>query len=367
MADNEPFQPAQQRRGTIPAFAAAVLFALWMLQANVPGNVVIGTGSSEHWDHFNPLCHTASQAVVHGWPGTFLRHRGQHLLWKPGDDRIYVLGDHISAWRVGEHPEFSLIPLLVNVAVLIGGTLVVFWLVRRWIARRGYRFGIQDLLVAMIGIALVVGWASQRYRMHRAQLEYMRTQELPDYHVTWESLAPLWLCNLTGSEAWSWGDRLVYVHPWPHQLASVPGKSAIKVVRLTSLHRRSIEALPEFNHLRVLDFSYPRPPTREPVDMNWEECLRIVARCASIESISFEAAGGLSNSDLQYMVALPKLQRLELGVGSSRTEEGFIRSTEEVFVQLAKIKTLRRLGTNGAMSEEGLKKLQQALPECWIE
>ncbi len=237
----------------MPAVIAAILFAVAFLLANIPGNPVVGPNARISCYTFGRHFVCSVEELVHGWPLPYLRHQGYYT----------PFGEGPSAWKVGDNAQFTPAALGANVVLLAVGTFVIGWLVRRRIQKEGWRFGISHMLLAVLCISVVMAYASSRYRLHQAQVAIIQRTH-PDIRGPWEwqPFGPYWLRSITGPSYWNWGDCLVGADiAHSDEIAELPGRSAIKRLRIYTVKCDTMASLNDFHnlfaiHMSWVDFGY---------------------------------------------------------------------------------------------------------------
>jgi hypothetical protein len=321
----------------------AILFAAVLLFANLPGNPLVGPSilsTGKYGNHFE--CYERS--VVHGWPFTYLQHDGY----------FHPVTRDLSAWRVGDNVDFEPGLAVLNLVSIAIATCALFVFLRRRLTTHGWRFSVSHLLLAVLCVAVGAAFIRQRYALHQAQLAHLARLKVNPTHAEWHVSGPYWLREISGSRPWEWGDRLAGIDLQDsHQMANLPGKSSIKVVRLVGSGSGQMPSLEEFRELEAVDLCfaglYP-DPTR---------CLRSIARSPSLQGLNLYEAG-VTDQALKELVPLRKLAYLELTHNRDITDRGISH--------LESMKSLRRLGLYGTgVTKSGVERLRTALPQCEID
>jgi hypothetical protein len=228
-----------------PAIGAGAVVATAFVLANVPGSPVVGPYILDD-GKYGPHFECGFESMVHGWPFAYLRHDGDYT----------TSFDRPSPWRVGDNVHFAPLALAANIALLFAGVVATCWIVRRRIQNDGWRFGVMHLLLAMLCVSAVMAFITARYRVHLAQIAYLHRNQQSIEFAEWAPMGPYWLREFTGPRYWKWGDRLVAVHvEHSDEIAPLPGKSAIKVLRIDSVHCRAMPSLQDFDSL--MRWTYP--------------------------------------------------------------------------------------------------------------
>ncbi|WP_158261345.1 MULTISPECIES: hypothetical protein [Pirellulaceae] len=336
---------------------AVMAFAMGVF-LNVPGEPIVGPGilnNGKYGPHFE--CYT--QYVAHGWPWRFLKHLGPPSVaanW----------GKPLSPWIIGVSPEVDGWKLSANIATVIMGSLLIGWLVHRHLTKYRYRFGLANVAMLLLAIACVLGYGTYSYRLQQDQLRALVSEDVDtsSSFFEWEPFGPYWLRSLTGNKFWSWGDRLVVIEPWKSaDIDAFPGKSSVKVIRLSEFNLDHPPRLADYPNLVGLD-AYAVYFTWD----SWEddnrgvvrtEFLKAVAECPTIEGINFYELD-LTDADLQELSGMPNLMHLDISLNVDVTDAGL--------AHLASIKSLRILCLyETQVTKQGVDQLQAELPHCEIE
>ena len=321
------------------------------LLANIPGNPVVGPdilSDGKYGPHFE----CGVESVIHGWPFTYLRHDGDYA----------QSGGGLSAWSVGDNVRFVLAPLLVNVALLVGGTFATGWIVRRRIQKHGWRFGIIHLMMAMLCVSAVVAFFVSRYRLHEAQIAHLRRGQQNINSAEWQPFGLHWLRNITGPQYWQRGDRLVAGDvEHSDEISDLPGKNAIKVLRIFTVKCDAMPPLDEYDNLLAIDLfmvNYDYSDFEGDGDPDFWPCLHVIAQRDSVQGLNLYETG-VTDRGLKELAGMPNLINLELSGNPDVTDDGL--------VPLASIQSLQKLGLWGTgVTKTGVEKLQHALPDCEI-
>jgi hypothetical protein len=332
------------------AIAIAALVASGLLLANLAGNPVENPAILAN-DKYGPHFNCSMESVVHGWPFSYLRHAGQA-----------GAANRLSAWRVGGGVHFTTTAFVANLAAAAAGTAGAYWVVRRRIQAFGWRFRLVDLLATFAFLSIVLALAASRLHVHQSQVAYLQRYNQSVEFAEWEPFGPHWLRSKTGSQYWEWGDRLIGVDCLlPDDLKDLPGKSAVKVLRVFALEPDKMHCLAEFDNLLALDLcfvSYDRSDRADNRRGALWRCLQAVAQIDSLQGLNLYDAR-VTNRDLQELARMPNLIHLDISGNPDVTDDGLRH--------LASIQTLRKLSLDGtSVTKDGLAQLQSALPNCEI-
>lgn len=288
--------------------------------------------------------------MVHGWPLTFLIHR-QDL----------PPGYRPSAWRIGRILEFRPLYLMINIAVLLLGSVAMGRIVHRHIQQNRWRFRLIHLMAAMMCVSIGLAFIGYRFRIHRAQIA-LAAQGGHLFVIDWQPFGPYWLRSLTGARYWSWGDLMVEADiDHSDEITNLPGKASIEVLDIFTVRPDTMPSLDDYHNLLAINMSQVNHDGLDSLggrDPPFWPCLRVIARRDSIQGLNLHDAG-VTDRGLQELARMPNLKNLELAYSMGVTDDGL--------VHLASIRSLKVLGLQDTgVTEQGVKRLQAALPHCII-
>ena len=342
------------KQGRCAAALSAILVAAVFAFANIPGKPVLRPNVLLDHKYRLPFeCET--RLVQRGWPLVFLEHHGHYA---PG-------ADGPSAWRTGViseiHPGF----LCVNLVFATLGILGTGWFVRHRIRKYGWRFGMIHLLLAVFCVSMICAFVAHRFHVHCAQLAHLaHTKSNGFRYEEWQPFGPYWLRELTGPQFWAWGDTLISArinHSYD-EIAALPGKSGIKVLRIQSPYSGAMPSLEDYDNLIAVDLTMPRVDDSNPggdsSNPGGDSVIRELAQCPTLQGLNVPAAG-VTNRGVQELSRLPNIKKIELS--------GNRRITDDGLVYLESAKSLQEVVLwNTAVTREAVKRLQKALPHCMI-
>ena len=339
-----------RRAPLVPAISAATLFAVAFLLATIPGNPVVSPYVYPAESTARTLNVASSRWFTVGHY-IYLRHDGDYAQY----------GNGLSTWSFGDNVRFTLAPLLVNVALLVVGTFVIGWIVRRRLQKHGWRFGVIHLMMAMLCASIVVAFFVSRCRLHEAQIIHLRRGQQNINFAEWQPFGPHWLRDITGPRFWQWGDRLVAADvEHSDEITDLPGKNAIKVLRIFTVKCDVMPSLDEYDNLLAIDMcmvNYDYSNFDGDGDPAFWPCL-LIAQRDSLQGLNLYETG-VSDRGLKELAGMPNLTNLDLSANPDVTDNGLLH--------LASIESLRKLGLWGtSVTKSGVEKLQEALPNCEI-
>ena len=241
-------------------------------------------------------------------------------------------------------------------------SIVIAW---RWLGRRlrirGLQLNVRELLVASIAIGVLIGLITQRYRLHSRQVEFLRETQLD---AEWHWFDPLGIRRSADDPIWTWGDVIVSLGDFSdvRQLASVPGKDHIRVLRIHGFYFEDLHVLAEFDHLEAIDFmmvGYGSKGGDPNDDPEFLKCIPYLMKCRSLVGLNLYEAG-LTDADLAALSQLQDLQNMNLAPNYEITDSGL--------KHLHRLQSLRKLSLKKTdlVSNEAISDLQKALPECEV-
>ncbi len=343
-----PNRTPPPKQGRCVAALAAVIFASAFALANVPGRPVLRPIVLLDSKYSLPFeCN--ARLVQRGWPLVFLEHYGHYA---PG-------GDGPSAWRMGVISEVRPGFLCVNLTFALLGILGTGWFVRHRIRKRGWRFGMIHLLLAVLCVSIICAFVTHRFQVHRAQVAHLaHTKSNGLSYEEWQPFGPFWLRELTGPQFWAWGDTLIAAHinHSYDEIAALPGKSGIEVLRIRASYSDAMPSLEDYDNLVAVDLTMPRFDDSNP---GADAVIREIAQCPTLQGLNVPAAG-VTNRGVQELSRLPNIRKIELSGNSRITDDGLM--------YLESAKSLQRIVLwDTAVTREGVERLQKALPHCDID
>lgn len=194
----------------------------------------------------------------HGWPVTCVQREPVPVAAPPWS--------RLSTWRLWEGIEwFSWKGLLANLAAVVGLVVVGGICFDRWQRRRGFRFGVRELLAAVALCGALCGWLALSLAGHRRELDILKSIEAIEVEtggwvvsiegrIEWERGGPQWLRAIAGDKALRAFDRVVAIDTTSDALSNVVKLRRLRVVRLVgAVSNRQLARLAECKHLEALD------------------------------------------------------------------------------------------------------------------
>jgi hypothetical protein len=283
--------------------------------------------------------------VEHGWPWVYLSRRTVGFAeYEPGKPP-WLIADGWnwsvdSRIRVTPNPDFSFVMLLIDLAVaaalvLLLATAFEWWRRQR---RRIWQIYLSDLLLGLLGIALLFGWWHHYVRRHgksELALEQLPLYE-PNGRVVWQYGGPAWLAKLAGTA------------PLPRQFDSVAAIDLEGSLADSSFASAPLNPLANLSMLELFDATDSDVPR--------------LAQLQRLEFLTLHAlpAKPISDRSIPSLTRMTTLRTLHIGNSSL---------SDEAILQLRTLTKLERLsfGKNPRLTRRGLNALQRELPNCSIE
>ena len=362
-------------------YTATIVFMLALAVAlvlpNVMGDVVVSPDA--HWQTNVLYQRGVSPHLEHGWPLVYL--------WRkpPGINKRAIKRNY-TLWGVYESirrfsPERLWVNFAVGVAMVVGGG----WLFNRWLAhrsnrgrRRLWQFGLGELAIGVAILGAALGFiARERYRHARElgalnEMLQIASQEgrslAIEQRIAVAPSGPTWLRDLLGDAPFAGADAVVELRDLSVQemqlvdrfprLTSVSCNASFGPVDLSKLASCTrLERLEAENSFPTEIIRVPPLPRLRGLFVS-----RTRARIEGIGQLpNLEVLDATRTSfDDEAAKHLPGLQRLE----TLLLERTLI--TDAALPALKNCRGLKTLSLPDAMSEEAVRELREALPNCQI-
>ncbi len=255
--------------------------------------------------------------------------------------------------------------VLIGVAVVgVAMLVMLLWFIVALVFRWRFQFSIRSLLVLTVAVAVPCSWMAVEIKKAREQREAADeiTKSSGYVHYDWEFSAeghsidnahppaPEWLRNLLGvdffgavSHVYIWGTSVTDA-----KLEHVQDLTQLKKLSLEYTQATGLEYVKDLTQLKELGLG-----GTQVTDMALEHLKGLT----QLESLKLYRTK-ITDAELQYLEGLTQLQELDL-TGTGITDAGLPH-----LEGLTRLKWLHIDRTN--VTDEGVKKLQQALPKCYI-
>jgi hypothetical protein len=258
------------------------------------------------------------------------------------------------------HARFQPFHLAADLGIILLATVAVTWLLSGLV--RG-QVTIKGLLVSMALLALPFSSALQRWRIHQAQVAYLKAIGTTVDWEAWQPFGPKWLRSLTGDRLLSWGDHLVTVDvDHSDSISEIPGKRNIKVLRIAEVRPDAMPSLDQFRHLIAIDMAqvnFDSSAIEGDDEAEFRRCLQPISNCETLLGLNL-SDDGVINRDLQVISRASQLKHLDLSANDGIDDDGL--------VYLTPLRNLQKLDLWATgVTAIGVDKLRRALPHCVIE
>jgi hypothetical protein len=307
------------------------------------GNDMTTPNSQRRWYHPTPAWLVLGLLVVEG------------LLW---------LSERFQWFAFNEHKGWTVLIGIASVAVFL--LLMFLWFTAAVLFRLLFQFSIRSLLVLTIAVAIPSGWLSVEMKKARRQAAAIGA-----------------IVSLGGQVTYDWqefrfsGNSIVRrTHPEPKWLLDILGEDPfVKAIRAEVRNDRGIEAVRELADLEEL--AIVGPDVTDAGLKNLGQVTQI--RKLNLAGTRFMNPGGsncprqITDAGLEHVNGLTQLKTLELG--NQITDAGLERLTglhqlRELYLVSSMLRGcpdyVTRDYVNPHVTDDGVKKLQQALPNCTV-
>jgi len=265
------------------------------------------------------------------------------------------------------HKGYAALIAVASLAVVFA--VILLWFIIALIFRRHFQFSIRSLLVLTVAVAILCSWMAVEMKMAREQkVALNELRKLPGYvFYEWQLDAsgkqlpkaqpaqPEWLRKLFGDDFF-WSVEMLYFSSsqiTDAELARIAGLTQLRHLWLGGTH--VVAKGPVINNdIADRGLAHISVINNDITDRG----LAHISRLTQLQDLQVDEAQ-ITDKGLAHLARLTQLNYLSLSDNPQITDAGL--------AHLAGLTQLRALFLyNRQVTDEGVKKLQQALPNCKI-